>query len=259
VVALVGDGGLAMSVAELETSVREGARPTILVFDNARYGTIRDHQDRRGMAPVATDLGDVDWAAVARGFGADAIRVDSDEEFEPALRTALASRRTTVLHLVVDRRWVSVDRVDDTVPAETAVQGDGAPSAIEPTETEAQPEDAAAEPEASDEPEPEHEAPEDAEAGAEELDESPAEPEAPEDAGTEPRQDVAEPEEPAQPEEPADAGAEPEPEHEAPADAGTDAPEDAGTEPQPEPEAPENGVGARDADEALPDEVPSEA
>jgi len=113
VVALVGDGGLGMTVAELETAVREGARPVVLVFDNARYGTIRDHQDRRGLAPVATELGPVDWAAIAEGFGAAGVRVESDEAFEPALRAALASRRPTVLHLVVDRRWVSVDRFDD--------------------------------------------------------------------------------------------------------------------------------------------------
>ena len=111
VVALVGDGGLGMSVAELETAVREGARPVVLVFDNARYGTIHDHQVRRGLAPVATDLGPVDWAMVAEGYGAIGVRVDTDDALEPALRAALASRRPTLVHLVVDRRWVSVDRL----------------------------------------------------------------------------------------------------------------------------------------------------
>ena len=111
VVALVGDGGLGMTGAELETAVREGARPTVLVFDNGRYGTIRDHQDRRGLAPVATDLGPVDWAALAAAYGASGVRVERDEDVEPAIRAALASRRPAVIHLVVDRRWVSVDRL----------------------------------------------------------------------------------------------------------------------------------------------------
>ena len=48
VVALVGDGGLAMTMAELETAVRENARVIVLVFDNERYGTIRMWQERRG-------------------------------------------------------------------------------------------------------------------------------------------------------------------------------------------------------------------
>ena len=47
VVALAGDGGFAMTMAELETAVREGA-PVAIVFDNGHYGTIRMHQERRG-------------------------------------------------------------------------------------------------------------------------------------------------------------------------------------------------------------------
>lgn len=109
VVALVGDGGLAMSMAELETAVRERARIVVVVFDNERYGTIRMHQDRRDAEPVGTDLGSIDFAAVARACGARGVRVDSDDAFEPALRQALAADRPTVLHLPLDRRWVSVD------------------------------------------------------------------------------------------------------------------------------------------------------
>jgi acetolactate synthase-1/2/3 large subunit len=110
VVALVGDGGLAMSMAELETAVREHARVVVLAFDNERYGTIRMHQERReGGEPVGTDLGPIDFAAIARACGARGVRVDSDEEFEPALRQALAGDRATVIQLALDRRWVSVD------------------------------------------------------------------------------------------------------------------------------------------------------
>jgi acetolactate synthase-1/2/3 large subunit len=109
VVALVGDGGLAMSMAELETAVREHARIVVLVFDNERYGTIRMHQGRRDGEPVGTDLGPIDFAAVARACGARGVRIDKDDAFEPALRQALAADRATVLHLNLDRRWVSVD------------------------------------------------------------------------------------------------------------------------------------------------------
>jgi acetolactate synthase-1/2/3 large subunit len=109
VVAWTGDGGFAMTMAELETAVRERLRLVAIVLDNERYGMIRMHQDRRGGDATATDLGPVDFAAVARGLGADGIRVESDADFEPALATALAAERPTVLHLVLDRRWVSVD------------------------------------------------------------------------------------------------------------------------------------------------------
>ena len=124
VVALAGDGGAAMTIAELETAIREGLHPVVLVFDNEQYGTIHDHQVRRGLAPTGTDLGPVDWAKVAEGFGALGVRVERDDDFEAALRAALSATLPTVLHLVLDRRWASVDRVGDAVPADlrTAVE-----------------------------------------------------------------------------------------------------------------------------------------
>jgi acetolactate synthase I/II/III large subunit len=110
VVALVGDGGLGMTLAEVETAVRSNLRTVIVVFDNQSYGMIRSYQERRpGAAAVATDLGPIDFAAAARALGARGVRVEDDAAFEPALRQALVSDRPTVLHLVVDRRWEGVD------------------------------------------------------------------------------------------------------------------------------------------------------
>ena len=111
VVALVGDGGMGMTLAELETAVREGAHVVALVFDNERYGMIRDHQERQGSpASPGTDLGPLDFAAAARACGARGVRVETDAAFESALRTALAASGPTLIHLLVDRRWVSVDQ-----------------------------------------------------------------------------------------------------------------------------------------------------
>jgi acetolactate synthase-1/2/3 large subunit len=110
VVALVGDGGLAMTMAELETAVRVGARVVVVVFDNERYGTIRMWQERRGTGVgVATELGPVDFAAIARACGARGVHVTRDDEFEPALRAALVADRATVIQLALDRAWVSID------------------------------------------------------------------------------------------------------------------------------------------------------
>jgi acetolactate synthase-1/2/3 large subunit len=118
VIALVGDGGLAMTMAELETAVRMGTRPIVICFDNERYGTIRMHQERRpGKEPLGTDLGPVDFAAIARACGARGVKVETDDGFEPALRQALASDRPTVIQLALDRRWLSVDQPPN-VPGE---------------------------------------------------------------------------------------------------------------------------------------------
>ena len=110
VVALVGDGGLGMTIGEVETAVRHDLRTIVLVFDNEQYGMIRSYQDRRvGGSNAATDLGPVDWAGVARGLGARGVRIDRDAAFAPALQQALAADRPTVLHLVMDRGWTGVD------------------------------------------------------------------------------------------------------------------------------------------------------
>jgi acetolactate synthase-1/2/3 large subunit len=111
VVAVAGDGGFAMTMSELETAVRERARVIAIVFDNERYGTIRMHQERRSAGSgIATELGPIDFASVARACGARGVRVDSDAGVEPALRQALAADRATVIHLVLDRQWVSPDQ-----------------------------------------------------------------------------------------------------------------------------------------------------
>ncbi len=110
VVALVGDGGLGMTLGELETAVRMGLRAIVLVFDNEQYGMIRTYQDRRvGGSTAGTDLGPVDFAAAARALGARGVRVDSDAGVEAAIRQAMVSDRPTVIQLAVDRRWTGVD------------------------------------------------------------------------------------------------------------------------------------------------------
>jgi acetolactate synthase I/II/III large subunit len=117
-VALAGDGGFAMTMAELETAVRERAHVIALVFDNGRLGTIWRHQAARARGEgLATRLGPIDFAAVAAAAGVTGISVRSDEEFEPALRQAVESGRPTVLHLVLDPAWTIPD-ADPNRPAE---------------------------------------------------------------------------------------------------------------------------------------------
>lgn len=114
VVALVGDGGLAMTMAELETAVREHARVIVVAFDNERFGTIRMWQERRGSGQgIATELGPIDFAGIATAMGAHGVHVERDADFEGALRRAMAADLPTLIHLRLDRRWESVDSVAD--------------------------------------------------------------------------------------------------------------------------------------------------
>ena len=108
-VAICGDGGFATSMNELETAVREGAHPIAIVLDNERLGTIAAQQLREGRPTRSTDLGPVDFAAIAHASGALGLSVSEDAAFVPALREAITSRRPSVIHVKVDRAWLSVD------------------------------------------------------------------------------------------------------------------------------------------------------
>jgi acetolactate synthase-1/2/3 large subunit len=112
VVALAGDGGFAMLMAEIETAVRERTRLTALVFDNSMYGTIRMHQEEAHPGRiVATDLGAIDFAAAAEACGARAWRVERDGDLDGALADALSADGIRVVHLRTDPRVLSVDRL----------------------------------------------------------------------------------------------------------------------------------------------------
>jgi acetolactate synthase I/II/III large subunit len=109
VVALVGDGGFLMTGLEVETAVREDIPIVVLVYDNNQYGTIRMHQEREHPGrQIATALGPVDFAALARALGAEGVSVRDEQEFGPLLERALHDARPTVFHLRVDPEQISV-------------------------------------------------------------------------------------------------------------------------------------------------------
>ncbi|HYN37783.1 MAG TPA: thiamine pyrophosphate-dependent enzyme, partial [Rhodospirillales bacterium] len=108
VVACVGDGGFGMTGQELATALLCGAAPIVLIFDNAMYGTIRMHQERRYPGRVVgTSLGHPDCAALARAWGAHGERVEHTQEFAQAFARAAGRDRATVLHLICDPEQIS--------------------------------------------------------------------------------------------------------------------------------------------------------
>jgi acetolactate synthase-1/2/3 large subunit len=102
VVALVGDGGFLMTGQELETAVRYDVPFTTVVFRNGLYGTIALHQARAFRRTAAVDIGDVDVAAVARGYGALAWSVADVDELTVALTEARGCGRPAVVDCRVD-------------------------------------------------------------------------------------------------------------------------------------------------------------
>ncbi|WP_341395860.1 thiamine pyrophosphate-binding protein [Arthrobacter sp. G119Y2] len=79
-----GDGGFLMGISELETAVRLGLPLVCIVYNDAAYGAEVHHF---GHGTENTDLGsvtfpDTDIAAIARGFGAEAVTVRTVEDLQ---------------------------------------------------------------------------------------------------------------------------------------------------------------------------------
>jgi len=102
VVGLIGDGGFAMMVQELETGRRMGVTPLIVVVCDRSLAVIKVAQQTRGIPCRGVDFGPVDWAAVARGFGAHGVTAAGLEDLDKAIRDWLAHPRLTVVAVPVD-------------------------------------------------------------------------------------------------------------------------------------------------------------
>lgn len=97
VLAVCGDGGLAMGLGELATLVQEQLPVTVLVVDDGGYGMLRYDQQRAGHAPAGTDLLTPDFGTLAAAFGLAYTAVGSVGDLAPALAAAV---RSGVPHLV---------------------------------------------------------------------------------------------------------------------------------------------------------------
>lgn len=96
IVCFVGDGGLGMSLAELETLARTRRDVRVIVFDDAALSLIRIKQTGHPTDVTAVSHGPVDFAAIARAVGLDATTATTTAEV-----TAACARRGP--HLVAAR------------------------------------------------------------------------------------------------------------------------------------------------------------
>lgn len=106
VVSLTGDGGFNMSLGELETARRVGANFVAVVFNNAASGYVKALQ-HAVFGPgnyQSSDLVEMDYAAIAKGFGCHGIRVDDPEKLNAAIREGLENTSTpTIIDAIVTR------------------------------------------------------------------------------------------------------------------------------------------------------------
>jgi pyruvate dehydrogenase (quinone) len=108
VVAFCGDGGLTMLMGDLLTAVAHDLPVRLVVFNNGRLGMVKLEQEQAGLPEFGTRLGDVDLAAIARGTGMHALRVQRPDQLDEAIREAFAEPGPVLLDVVTNPEEVSL-------------------------------------------------------------------------------------------------------------------------------------------------------
>jgi acetolactate synthase-1/2/3 large subunit len=102
VIALCGDNGFAMTIAELETAKRTGCRLIVIVLNNLTLGYVKSLQSSLYEGRhISVDFLDVDYASAARAFGCRGVRVDSPAALSRTLSDALTTSDPTVIDVRV--------------------------------------------------------------------------------------------------------------------------------------------------------------
>src|SRR5260370_11389243 len=98
VICLAGDGGLAMLLGDLLTTVQENLPIKIVVYDNGKLGFVEIEQKAAGLVPVYTDLKNPDFGEVAKAMGLWGRSISKAGDLEDAVQTWLAQPGPAVLH-----------------------------------------------------------------------------------------------------------------------------------------------------------------
>jgi acetolactate synthase-1/2/3 large subunit len=97
-VAVTGDGGMMYHIAELETALRCDIPVIVVVLNNACLASEYHTQKTHGrLVPEVLDYRDVDFAAVARAFGAFGVRVEEAQALDQAIAQAFAAGKPALI------------------------------------------------------------------------------------------------------------------------------------------------------------------
>lgn len=108
VVALAGDGGLAMLLGDLLTIVQHGLPIKVVVYNNGSFAFVELEMKAAGLLPYGTDLANPDFAKVAEAVGITGTRVEDPREVDGAIRAALNHKGPALVDVVVNRQELSL-------------------------------------------------------------------------------------------------------------------------------------------------------
>ena len=100
-VAIVGDGSMLMN-SEVSTAVKYQLPTVWIVLNDAYYNMCNQGMTLLGMKGADAKLPDTDFGLIARGMGAQGIRVEAEAGLEEALEKAMAATGPVVVDVTID-------------------------------------------------------------------------------------------------------------------------------------------------------------
>jgi len=103
VIALLGDGSSLYAIQGLWTAAQLRLPIAFVVVNNRRYEALVQFGAHFGLdSHIGTALPNIDFCAIARGQGCEAIRVDRPEDLDGALRTAFTAVQPTLVEVMIE-------------------------------------------------------------------------------------------------------------------------------------------------------------
>ena len=106
-IAIVGDGGFLFTMQELGTAVELGLPLPILVWNNDAFGQIAYGMNNRDIPEIGVRQRNPDYLALARAFGAEAVRPDSLAALKDAIVSAFSASGPTLIEVREDAPFLS--------------------------------------------------------------------------------------------------------------------------------------------------------
>jgi pyruvate dehydrogenase (quinone) len=108
VIAMCGDGGLAMSMGDLLTLTQYDLPIKIVLFDNSALGMVKLEMEVAGFPDYQTDLKNPNFAKLAEAIGIMGVRIEKQADVAAGLKKALQHSGPALIDAVTDPNAVSL-------------------------------------------------------------------------------------------------------------------------------------------------------
>ncbi|MGA9902909.1 MAG: thiamine pyrophosphate-dependent enzyme [Terriglobales bacterium] len=108
VIAMAGDGGLAMLLGDLLTVTQYDLPIKIVLFDNSALGMVKLEMEVAGLPDYQTDLKNPNFAKLAEAIGMMGVRIEKAADVSSGLKKAFAHSGPALIDVVTDPNAVSL-------------------------------------------------------------------------------------------------------------------------------------------------------